>query len=73
MSVSLRKRAGWEAQVLVTEEAVSELCFWQTNVSVFNKKETPLKPDLSSAVEVFCDASGEGYDGYMYLCIRNVE
>lgn len=60
-------KASWEALVQVTGEAVSELCFWQTNVTVLNIKDAPLKPDLSSDVEVFCDASSEGYDGY--LCI----
>ena len=61
--------ASWEAPVVVTEEAVCELQFWKGNVKVLNESGRPLKADLSSEVELYCDASSDGYGGY--LCMGN--
>ena len=61
--------ASLEAPVVVTVEAVCELQFWKGNVKVLNENGRPLKADLSSEIELYCDASSGAYVGY--LCMGN--
>ena len=55
-----------------TDEAFGELTFWQDNIKILNSKCSLLKKDLSCEIEVFCDASSEGYGGYVCLVTRKV-
>ena len=60
-------RASWKALVMVTADALCELKFWKSNMKELNRIGRPLSVDFSSDIEIFCDASSEGYGGY--LCI----
>lgn len=58
-------RASWDAPVFVTDDALSEFHFWKINLRRLNGKGSPLKGDLTCEIDVFCDASGDGYGGYL--------
>ncbi|MEW8548285.1 MAG: reverse transcriptase domain-containing protein, partial [Candidatus Thiodiazotropha sp.] len=57
-------RASWDAPVLVTQDAISELVFWRKKARFMNLNGRPIKENLEAEVELFCDASDEGYGGY---------
>lgn len=57
-------RASWEAPILVTQDAINELVFWRTKARFMNLNGRAIKENLEAEVELFCDASAEGYGGY---------
>ena len=52
----------WSAFVRLTEEAMLELEFWQSNVTVLNTQPIWFKPGATRVV--YSDASDSGYGGY---------
>ena len=64
MYACILSRAGWNAPVFVTQEAIEELVYWQLNAKVLNSKGRFIKENLDFEVEMFCDASADAYGGY---------
>ena len=58
-------RLSWESPVFISEKAVEELLFWLQNISLLNEKGQDLSESFSVEVSMFCDASSEGYGGYL--------
>ncbi|XP_060574478.1 uncharacterized protein LOC132732127 [Ruditapes philippinarum] len=65
----INSRASWNAPVVVTDNALSELRFWAKNAEILNKNGRSFKYDNIYLFNVFADASGSGYGGY----VENVE
>lgn len=61
-------RASWDAPVLVSTEAESELLFWLRNIQVLNG--TDMESGFEFAYSVYTDASESGYGGYV---VENVD
>ena len=58
-------RLSWESPVFISEKAVEELLFWLQNISLLNEKGQDLSESFIVEVSMFCDASSEGYGGYL--------
>ncbi|VDI74251.1 Hypothetical predicted protein [Mytilus galloprovincialis] len=64
----VQDRTSWEAPVWVTPEAEVELEFWLSNIVVRLNADGALFSQLTNEacdVNMFSDASGEGYGGYI--------
>ena len=57
-------RAGWEAPVLVTQNAINEFVFWRTEARFMNLNGRAIKENLDAEKELFYDASAKGYVDY---------
>ena len=58
-------KLSWESPVFISEKAADELLFWLQNISLLNGKGQDLSESFSVEVSMFCDASSEGYGGYL--------
>lgn len=58
-------RASWNAPIVVTEEAKSELMFWKTNARGINDKGKSLHGKAFYQLCIFADASSSGYGGFI--------
>lgn len=63
MYACLLSRASWNAPIIVSNEAVSEIVFWKENTAILNGRELNIIEQYSSVV--YTDASGTGYGGYV--------
>ena len=54
-------RASWNAPVIVTDDARSELQFWKANVRRLNSAGKSLDRKTFYEVSLFADASSNGY------------
>ena len=59
----IETRASWNSKVMLTSDAVREIVFWKTNIRVLNSSKF-VNGDVCT-VEVYSDASGTGYGGYI--------
>ena len=59
----VNSRASWNACVLLTPQTKSELEFWKCNVDRLNV--LPIENTISYNYNVYTDASGIGYGGYV--------
>lgn len=66
-------RASWNAPVLVTDEAKSELLFWKENARSLNASGKNLSTKTFIEACLFADASSKGYGGYVEMQIENPE
>ena len=60
-------RASWNAPVLVDHDAYEEIKFWRSEVRFLNDKGLSIECNVDTEIEVFSDASGTGYGGYVSL------
>ncbi|KAK3102573.1 hypothetical protein FSP39_012299 [Pinctada imbricata] len=64
----INERLGWKSKVYITKETESEMEFWLENAELLNKKGNSFSHLTESTVvdlKMYCDASGEGYGGYL--------
>ena len=64
------ERASWKAPVQVSKEAEGEFIFWYQNIKKMNERDSylcQLTDDEIYDANIFCDASGMGYCGYIHL------
>jgi hypothetical protein len=64
------ERASWKAPVQVSKEAEGEFIFWYQNIKKMNERDSylcQLTDDETYDANIFCDASGMGYCGYIHL------
>ena len=66
-------RASWNAPVIVTEEARSELQFWKENARNLNDSGKSLDRKTFYEVSLFADASSKGYGGYIEVNENSLE
>ena len=67
------QRASWNAPVIVTEEARSELQFWKENARNLNDSGKSLDRKTFYEVSLFADASSKGYGGYIEVNENSLE
>ena len=63
-------RASWQAPVVVSKEAENEMVFWHENLNVMNRTGSDIcqvTSDEACDAKMFCDASGQGYGGFVTL------
>ena len=58
-------RASWKAPIYISKAALEELQFWYDNVESLNEKGKSIKSEGMYMYNVFADASGAGYGGYV--------
>ena len=58
----LNAKSSWYQELLVTQEALEELTFWQDHIKRFNGQN--IWPEPSAVRVVYSDASNTGYGGY---------
>ena len=61
----INARASWNAPVLVSKLAISELEYWNTNVVSLNLKGKSLQCLQICLYNIYTDASATGYGGYI--------
>lgn len=69
----INTRASWNAPVIVTDAAISELEYWKCNVVSLNSIGKRWKNAYACLYNVFCDASAIGYGGYVESVERNAQ
>ena len=58
-------RLTWESYIFMSEKAVQELVFWLRNIQALNEKGQDFTESFKAEVSMFCDASQDGYGGYL--------
>ena len=70
---ALLSRASWNAPVIVTEEARSELQLWKKNAKNLNDSGKSLDRKTFYEVSLFADASSKEYGGYIEVNENSLE
>ena len=68
----INARASWNAPVLVSKLAISELEYWNTNVVNLNLKGKSLQCLQICLFNIYTDASATGYGGYIESFKRDI-
>ena len=61
-------RVGWDSYVYVSQNAVEELKFWRANARSINADGKAISETGNCDMDLFSDAPGKGYGGYVVLC-----
>ena len=61
----IESRLSWYSPVYVSDKALAELQFWLSKLRGLNSKGRDISENTSFEVALFCDASSEGYGGYL--------
>lgn len=65
MYACILTRASWNAPVILSEQACTELKFWYKNCRTMNNVGKSLECPSSCDISLYCDASADGYGGYL--------
>lgn len=67
-------RLSWDSPVYITEKAEQEVKFWLESVRLLNDKGKDITENLDFELMLFCDASSEGYGGFLDdTCFRRTD
>ena len=62
LSIDIQKTCSWNSYIILSENSLDQLQFWNINISKVNNKK--FIDDYSCHTVVYSDASGTGYAGY---------
>ena len=67
-------RLNWDSPVYISKKAEQEVKFWSESVRLLNDKGKDLAENLDFELMLFCDASSEGYGGFLdATCFRQTD
>ena len=58
-------RLSWDSPVYISEKAEQEVRFWSESARLMNLKGRDFAGSIDFETMIFCDASSEGYGGYI--------